>query len=58
MALARSENSPQRFSSIAAQIGQERNDYYDILEQTQKATLDITLWMDWFLANSVPSDRG
>jgi Fic family protein len=49
MALARSENSPQRFYSMSAQIRQERNAYYDILEETQKATLDITPWMDWFL---------
>jgi Fic family protein len=49
MALARSENSPQRFYSMSAQIQQERNAYYDILEQTQKGTLDITRWMEWFL---------
>jgi Fic family protein len=47
--LARSENSPQRFYSMSAQIGQERNDYYEILERTQKGTLDVTLWMEWFL---------
>jgi Fic family protein len=35
-ALARTENSPQRFYSMSAQIRQERNDYYDILERTQK----------------------
>ena len=49
MALARSENSPQRFYSMSAQIRQERGAYYDILEETQKRTLDITSWMDWFL---------
>jgi len=49
MALARSENSPQRFYSMSAQIRQERNAYYDILEATQKGTLDITPWMEWFL---------
>jgi Fic family protein len=48
-ALARSENSPQRFYSMSAQIRQERNDYYDILERTQKGTLEITPWMEWFL---------
>ena len=31
------------------QIQQEGADYYDILERTQKATMDITPWMDWFL---------
>ena len=50
LALARSENSPLRFYSMSAQIRQERAAYYNILEHTQKGTLDITLWMDWFLA--------
>lgn len=49
MALARSENSPQRFYSMSAQIRQERNAYYEILERTQKGTMDVTPWMDWFL---------
>jgi len=48
-ALARSENSPQRFYSMSAQIRHDRNDYYDILEKTQRGPLDITPWMDWFL---------
>jgi len=49
MALARSENSPQRFYSMSAQIRQEHGAYYDILEKTQRGTLDITPWMEWFL---------
>jgi Fic family protein len=49
-ALARSEGSPQRFYSMSAQLRQERNDYYAILERTQKGALDITPWMEWFLA--------
>jgi len=49
MALARSENSPQRFYSMSAQIRQERTAYYDILEQTQKGTMNVTPWMEWFL---------
>ncbi len=47
--LARSENSAQRFYSMSAQIRIERNDYYDILERTQKGPLDITPWLEWFL---------
>jgi len=50
MALARSESSSQRFYSMPAQIRQERTAYYDILEQTQQGSLDITPWMQWFLA--------
>ncbi len=49
MALARSENSPQRFYSMSAQIRIERKDYYDMLENTQKGELDITAWLEWFL---------
>jgi Fic family protein len=49
MALARSERSNQRFYSMSAQIRQQRNAYYDVLEQVQKGTLDITVWMEWFL---------
>src|SRR3972149_2936529 len=49
VALARSENSSQRYYSMSAQIRRERKDYYDILEQTQKGTMDVTPWMDWFL---------
>lgn len=49
MALARSEDSPQRFYSMSAQIRQERDEYYDILERTQKGTMDVTPWMEWFL---------
>jgi Fic family protein len=48
-ALARSENSSQRFYSMSAQIRQERNDYYEILERTQIGALDVTPWMEWFL---------
>jgi Fic family protein len=48
-ALARSENSAQRFYSMSAQIRKERNAYYDILEATQKTDLDVTPWLQWFL---------
>jgi Fic family protein len=34
---------------MSAQIQEERAAYYDILEETQKGTLDITPWMEWFL---------
>ena len=49
MALARSEKSAQRFYSMSAQIRQERKAYYEILEATQKADLEITRWLEWFL---------
>jgi Fic family protein len=47
--LARSEKSAERFYSMSSRIHRERKAYYDILERTQKGTLDITLWMRWFL---------
>ncbi len=50
MLLARSENSPQRFYSMSAQIRREHTAYYEILEQTQTGSMDITPWMEWFLS--------
>jgi Fic family protein len=50
MSLARSEGSPQRFYSMSGQIREERAEYYGILERTQRETLDVTAWMEWFLA--------
>jgi Fic family protein len=50
MQLARSDNSSNRFYSMSAQIRKMRNAYYDILERTQKGTLDVTEWLIWFLS--------
>jgi Fic family protein len=47
--LARADGSPQRFYSLSAQIQRERKAYYDILERTQKGTLDVTEWLLWLL---------
>ncbi len=47
--LARSEKSPQRFYSLSSQIRTERNAYYGMLEKTQKGSLDISGWLEWFL---------
>lgn len=47
--LARADGSPQRFYSLSAQIQRERKAYYDILERTQKTSLDVTEWLAWFL---------
>lgn len=48
--LARADGSPQRFYSLSAQIQRERGAYYDILERTQKGSLEVTEWLRWFLA--------
>ncbi|HEY4084247.1 MAG TPA: Fic family protein [Burkholderiaceae bacterium] len=47
--LARADRSSQRFYSLSAQIQRERKSYYEILERTQKGTLDVTEWLTWFL---------
>src|SRR5690606_1570919 len=48
--LARADGSPQRFYSLSAQIQRERKAYYDILEKTQKGSMDVTEWLAWFLS--------
>lgn len=49
--LARADGSPQRFYSLSGQVERDRNGYYDILEQTQKRSLDVTEWLMWFLGS-------
>jgi len=49
MLLAKSDGISQRFYSMSAQIRLERKKYYDILEKSQKGTLDVTDWLVWFL---------
>lgn len=49
MQLARADESNQRFYSMSAQIRKERSIYYNMLEKTQKGTLDISEWLKWFL---------
>jgi Fic family protein len=50
MALARADGTAQRFYSMSAQIEAERNDYYAVLEHSQKGGLDLTDWLAWFIA--------
>lgn len=47
--LARADGSTQRFYSLSAQLQRERKAYYDILERTQKQSMDVTEWLAWFL---------
>lgn len=49
MALAQDEKLQMRFYSLSSQIMEERNAYYNILEESQKGEQDITLWLKWFL---------
>ena len=59
--LARADGSPQRFYSLSAQIQRERRAYYEVLERTQRGTLEVTDWLAWFLdtlARAVTSAQG
>lgn len=51
MILARSDDSKFRFYSMSSQIQKNRKSYYEILEKTQKGSMDITNWLIWFLEN-------
>ncbi len=49
MVLKQSDQQSLRLYSMSMQIQRQREEYYQILEATQKGTLDITAWLDWFL---------
>ncbi len=49
MALARADASGERFYSMSSQILRERREYYLQLGSAQRASLDITAWLRWFL---------
>ncbi|ASV35145.1 cell filamentation protein Fic [Pseudomonas sp. NS1(2017)] len=49
LALAQGEHQAIRFYAMSASILEDRAGYYKALESSQKATLDITEWLEWFL---------
>jgi Fic family protein len=49
LALAQGEAQAIRFYAMSASILEDRSGYYRVLETSQKATLDITDWLEWFL---------
>ena len=49
LALAQGEHQASRFYAMSASILEDRAGYYKALESSQKATLDITDWLEWFL---------
>ncbi|MCB0365894.1 MAG: Fic family protein [Bdellovibrionales bacterium] len=49
MALAQDEQTGRRLYSLSSQILQNRKQYYDILEKSQKGDCDITAWLVWYL---------
>jgi Fic family protein len=50
LALARADQSPQRFYSLSAQLQRERRNFYEMLERTQKGSLEVSAWLEWFLS--------
>ncbi len=49
MALAQDDKQRVRYYSLSTQIMAEREEYYDILEKTQKGSGSITDWLVWFM---------
>ncbi len=49
MLLAKADQKTHRPYSLASQIHSNRDAYYDVLESTQKGTLDYTEWLAWYL---------
>ncbi|HBP5599365.1 TPA: Fic family protein [Pseudomonas aeruginosa] len=55
MALAQGEHQAIRFYAMSASILDDRADYYRFLETSQKGSLDITAWLQWFLGTLLKS---
>ena len=55
LALAQGEPQCIRFYAMSASILADRAGYYRILEASQKGTLDITAWLQWFLGTLLRS---
>ena len=49
MALARADQTRERFYSMSSRIESERKSYYEQLERQQRGDTDISPWLDWFL---------
>lgn len=47
--LARCDRQRYRFYSLSSQLQKVRKAYYEILESTQKGSLDVTTWVLWFI---------
>ena len=49
LALAQMDKQSIRLYAMSSTILKRRSSYYEILEQSQKGTSDITEWLNWFL---------
>lgn len=55
LALTQADKQSIRLYAISATILQKRTQYYRLLEETQKNSPDITVWLSWFLSILVES---
>jgi Fic family protein len=47
--LAKADGIPHRYYSVSDQISKKKGEYQFILSQTQQGSLDITIWLQWYL---------
>lgn len=57
LALAQADGQAIRLYAMSASILDDRSGYYRVLEASQKGSLDITEWLQWFLATLLDSLR-
>lgn len=50
LALSQDERLPRRFYSLSVQIMKNKAAYYEALEHAQRGSLDVSDWLEWFLA--------
>ena len=50
MAIARDAKSPLRLYSMSRQLQEARAEYYDALNAAQKGDGDLSIWLEWFVA--------
>ncbi len=55
LALAQAEHQAVRFHAMSASILADREGYYRMLEATQRADMDVTRWLQWFLTTLLAS---
>jgi Fic family protein len=48
--LAKADGIPHRYYSVSDQISKKKGEYQFILSQTQQGSLDITIWLQWYLS--------
>lgn len=47
--LARADQTHLRFYSMSSQIQKEKKSYYNTLERSQRGSLDLSSWIEWYL---------